>query len=328
MRSPSRWAACRRPAPSGRCWRRRRRCPASTQELVEALLAARGRPVTLEDEPFARPRACRLQCLPPARQALASLPPVQWPGHDGYPPGTPVQDVPRREPADGAVVDADRRRQVLAGGAPHDDEWHRHGRGPRPQPGAIAGDLGDGPDDAVDLASRQTCQHLIDVLGLGSVDERERHRVARGGGRLLEARQDPRRPEVLEPVGDDAEGVGAALRESAGQHVGQIAGVRDHALDALEGLRGDIRAVVQHPRDGLGGDARRLCDVPDGDSSSPGHEACPPVRVRLASTPPMRPRRQAARGLDSEHGLVHSVKVPLPMTGTVTAHPRRGKGSV
>ena len=84
-------------------------------------------------------------------------------------------------------------------------------------------------------------------LGGGALDRASQSAT----GRSSPARRRPRR------------GVAAPLGQPASEHVGGIAGLPDDRLDPLERLRRDVRAIVDHPRDGLRRDARPPRHVPD-----------------------------------------------------------------
>ena len=157
------------PGPSGRCWRRRRRGPAPPQQLVEAVLAARGRPVALDDELVSGLRARRAQGVPPAGLALPGLPPVQRPGDDAHPPGAACEQVlvaSRPMARLSMPIDGGGRRPVMP--PTRTSGTGKSGARSR-RPGPVVADLGDGPDDAVHLAP-------------GEAASRARRRPSRVGG--------------------------------------------------------------------------------------------------------------------------------------------------
>jgi hypothetical protein len=104
------------------------------------------------------------------------------------------------------------------------------------------------------------------------VDQVQRDGIVHLGRLAVDPGQDLRRPEVLEPVGHDAQRLAPALREAAGEHVRRVAGVTDDLLDALVGLGRDVRSIVQDAGDGLRRDACGGRDILDRQAGPGSHD--------------------------------------------------------
>src|SRR3990170_8292901 len=91
-------------------------------------------------------------------------------------------------------------------------------------------------------------------------------RVAQGFGGAGDPVEGAAGADEFEPGGDHAQGIGALADEAAGQGAGLVAELIDDVLDAFAGFGGYIRAFVDHPGYGLGGDSGGGGDLFDGRS--------------------------------------------------------------
>ncbi len=228
-----------RRGPSGRCWRRPRRCPGCGRG------ARRGPPRRCSAVQSPWPPAASSEALDRAPRASRASPSSRCCA--SHQVSGPVMMPTRRAPPARRCSVARRPMAALSMPIDGSDVWPpmpptsttgTGSSGPCRATRPVVAHLRDGPDDAVHLARDQRLfSSRLDVLRLRLVDEVERDRVAHLGGLLLDARQDAGRPEVVEAVGDDAEDVAPALGQAAGKHVRRVAGLGDDLLDPLAASR-------------------------------------------------------------------------------------------
>jgi len=103
----------------------------------------------------------------------------------------------------------------------------------------VLADLGDGPDNAVDVAGEQFLEDRGDVVGVEARLLFKEERVAQGFGGAGDPVEGAAGADEFGPGGDHAQGIGALADEAAGQGAGLVAELVDDVLDAFSGFWGE-----------------------------------------------------------------------------------------
>jgi hypothetical protein len=150
------------------------------------------------------------------------------------------------------------------------EHWHVDRQGVEGVKGAgVRGD----DDDAFHALCDEVLDGRDDRFVVSRVGEGRTHPVPGRTGRTLDCGDAARRA-VLQRIGrEHAERTRAPGAERSRCVVHPVVELVHRLQHARLGLRGDIRVIVQHTRDGLPGDSGERRDITDADSTPPTHRA-------------------------------------------------------